>query len=235
MFEMRFLSWGIPRSILFLMGTFPLAFALVFHSLAPVFLVFGLLVTVLWVFLISRGFYVFTKVYLWCMLAGLSAELVFAFRNRNPIQMIAAMACVLIFLYSFQWLEKQVARACLDPAVKWYEGLPKLFPRVALEVLIQDQWRRASLRRIDDHGLFLFVHDSESESSHFRGGLQSRKALYPIRIRYRDLVFEGDALLQSVFRDRWLGMGLQIKPKDLYHFSQYGKIVQILKGEGYAT
>jgi hypothetical protein len=66
-------------------------------------------------------------------------------------------------------------------------------------------------------------------------GKTIKNTIVSVKIRYRDLEFEGEAGLKSVFRDRWLGMGLQIQPKDLYHFTQYGKIVQNLKGEGYAT
>jgi hypothetical protein len=235
MFEMRFFAWGLPRWILFLMGVFPLAFAMVFHSLHPLFLVFGVLLTVCWVFLISRGFYAVTRIYLWLMLSGLSAELVFALKNKNLIQVTAAAICVPVFLYSYHWLEEQIRRAFLAPDVKWYEGLPKFFPRVSVEIFWKNEWRRASLRRIDDLGLFLFIQDSEMDSREFRITRSVKNSVYPVRISYRDRLFEGDAGVRSVFRDRWLGMGLQIRPKDLYHFSQYGKIVQILKGEGYAT
>jgi hypothetical protein len=234
MFEMRFMSWGLPRSILFLMSVSPILFARIFHDFHSAFLTAGLVLAVFWVFLITRGFYVFSRIYLWLMLSGLSAELVFALRDKNFIQMGAAIVFVLLFLFGYHWLEERIARAQFDPSVQWYEGLPKLYPRVEIEVQWKDQWRRALLRKIDDHGIFLFLQDSEHEAETIRFNRQLKKTGVGLKIRYRDHQFEGDARLQSIFCDRWLGMGLQIQPKDLYHFTQYGKIVQTLKGEGYA-
>jgi hypothetical protein len=231
---MRFLSWGLPRSILFLMAIIPVCFARAFHVFHPAFFIAGIILAVFWVFFIVRGFYLFTRIYLWLMLAGLTAELLYALRDKNFVQMVSAIIIVLIFLYGYHWLEDRVARAQYSPDVKWYEGLPKLFPRVQLEVLWKDQWRQAGLRKIDDYGLFVFLHQSEAEVSEIRLNRELKETPVKFRIRYREQFFEGDAGLKSLFCDRWLGLGLQIQPKDLYDFTQYGKIVQILKGESYA-
>ncbi len=235
MFEMRFFSWGLSRFLLFLIGAFPLAFTFSFHSVRSELLALGLMLAVMWVFFLSRGFYFFTKIYSWLALTGLTLELINALRDKNLLQMIAAIVCVLLFLFSFQWLERQIGKAQYSPDVKWYEGLPKFFPRVQVDVLWNDQWQKASLRKIDDHGLFVFLQQSEEVSQKLKLGKTIKNTIVSVKIRYRDLEFEGEAGLKSVFRDRWLGMGLQIQPKDLYHFTQYGKIVQNLKGEGYAT
>jgi hypothetical protein len=122
--------------------------------------------------------------------------------------------------------------------IRTFDGLrayPSFFPRVQVEVFWEEKWYRASLRKIDDYGLFLFLQDSESLSKDLKVNQRLRKTVLPLKIQYRDHAFEGDAKLQSVFYERWLGMGLQICPKDLYHFTQYSKIVQNLKGEAYAT
>lgn len=239
MFELflntRFISWGISRLILFFMGILPLLFALTFHAVSPEMIVLGLLVAVLWVFFLSRGFYRFTKVYFWTVLTGLTLELIFALRDKNFFQMTCGIVCVATFLASFQWLERQMGLAQHNPGIKWFEGLPQFFPRVQVEVFWREKWHRASLRKIDHHGMFLFLQQSEAESAAFRVNRTSKKSVLPLKLQYRDHVFEGDAKLQSVFYERWLGMGLQICPKDLYHFTQYSKVVQNLKGEGYAT
>jgi len=235
LFKFRFQTWGISKSLLFLMGIFPVLFTLAFHPVRPELAAVGVVASIFWVFLLSRGFYILAKLYFWFILSGLTFELVYALKYKNFVQMTTATVCVLIFLFSFQWLERQLARAQYDPDVKWYEGLPKLFPRVHIEVFWNEEWHQASLRKIDDFGLFLFLQKSESQVEEFRLNRQSRAASLPVKIRYRDHQFEGEAGLKSVFLDRWLGMGLQIRPKDLYHFTQYGKIVQNLKGEGYAT
>lgn len=235
MFETRFVSWGISRWLLFLMGIFPLLFILAFYSVSPELIVAGLLVAVLWVFFLSRGFYRFTKIYFWGILCGLTLELILALRDKNFMQMLVGLLCVLTFLGFFQWLEKQMGLAQHNPGIRWFEGLPSFFPRVQIEVFWGEKWYRASLRKIDDFGMFLFLQESESLSVGLKVNKQLRKTVLPIKIQYRDHSFEGNAKLQSVFYERCLGMGLQICPKDLYHFTQYGKIVQNLKGEGYAT
>lgn len=234
-FEFRFWSWGIPKSILFLIGFFPVLFALVFRPVRPELAILGILFSLSWVFLISRGFYILTRFYFWLILSGLTFQLVLALKDRSFFQMFTAIICVLIFLFSFQWLERQLSRAQYSPGVKWYEGLPKLFPKVHVEVFWNQEWRPANLRKIDDYGLFLFLQKSEVDVEDFQLTRLIRKANLPLKIRYRDHQFEGEAGIKSVFLDRWLGLGLQIQPKDLYHFTQYGKIVQNLKGEGYAT
>ncbi len=235
MFEIRFVSWGISRFILLLMGLFPMLFILPFHNSSPELLVSGILLAVAWVFLLSRGFYRFSKVYFWSVLAGLTFELVFALRDKNFIQMITEILCVITFLILFHWLERQLERAQYSPNVKWYEGLPQFFPKVQIEVYWKEQWYRASLRKIDDYGMFLFLQQSEQDAKSLKVTRSLKKTVLPIKILYRDHSFEGEAHLKSVFYERWLGMGLQISPKDLYHFTQYSKIVQNLKGEGYAT
>jgi len=231
----RFVSWGISRALLFFMGVLPLLFVLAFHVVTPIVIGIGLLVAVLWVFFLSRGFYRFTQFYFWTILAGLTMELVFALRDKNFFQMTSGIVCVAVFLIFFQWLEKQIALAQHNPGIRWYEGLPQFFPRVQVEVYWGEKWYRASLRKIDHHGMFLFLQQSEQESAKLKLNRATRKSLLPLKLQYRDQVFEGDAKLQSVFYERWLGMGLQICPKDLYHFTQYSKIVQKLKGEDYAT
>lgn len=235
MFETRFISWGINRYILFLMGVFPLFFMVAFHSVAPEVIVGGLFLAVLWVFFLSRGIYRFTKIYFWTVLAGFTIELVLALRDKDFVQMSVGILCVVIFLALFHWLERQMERAQHNPAIRWYEGLPQFFPKVQIEVFWQDQWHKASLRKIDDFGMFLFLQQSEELARGLKLSPAMRKSVLPLKVQYRDHSFEGDAKLQSVFNERWLGMGLQICPKDLYHFTQYSKIVQNLKGEGYAT
>jgi hypothetical protein len=234
-FEFRFYSWGISKSFLFLIGFFPVLFALAFRPVLPELAFLGVLFSLSWVFLISRGFYILTRIYFWLILSGLTLQLVFALQDRSFLQMFTAMICVLIFLFSFQWLERQLSRAQYSPGVKWYEGLPKIFPKVQIEVFWKEKWHQASLRKIDDYGMFLFLQRSEEDAEAFELSRQIRKMKLGLKIRYRDHQFEGEAGVKSVFIDRWLGFGLQICPKDLYHFTQYGKIVQNLKGEGYAT
>lgn len=235
MFETRFISWGISRQALFLMGIFPLCFLLTFHSIAPEVVVAGVLLSVLWVFFLSRGFYRFTKIYFWSILGGLTVELVFALRDKNFVQMGFGIASMLAFLGAFHWLEKQMAKAQFNPDIQWFEGLPRFFPKVQIDICWEEKWYRGSLRRIDDQGMFLFLQQSEEESKKLRVNKAVKNSVLPVKLQYREHVFVGDAKLQSVFYERWLGMGLQICPKDLYHFTQYSKIVQNLKGEGYAT
>ncbi len=235
MFETRFISWGISRWILFLMGIFPLLFVSAFHFISPELIIAGLLLAVLWVFFLSRGFYRFTKFYFWCLLSGLTLELILALRDKNFFQMGIGIACVITFLAFFQWLERQMGRAQHNPGIRWFEGLPQFFPRVQIEVFWKEKWHRASLRKIDDYGMFLFLQQSGSEAEQLKVNQSVRNTVLTLKIQYREHTFEGDAKLQSVFYERWLGMGLQICPKDLYHFTQYSKIVQNLKGEGYAT
>ena len=206
-----------------------------FHTVSLGLVVIGLLVAVLWVFFLSRGFYRFTRIYFGTVLFGLTFELILALRDKNFAQMITGIVCVITFLAMFNWLENQMNRAQHNPGIRWFEGLPQFFPRVQIEVFWREKWHRASLRKIDDYGMFLFLQQSGYESENLRVNQKVKKSVLPIKLQYRGQAFEGDAKLQSVFYERWLGMGLQICPKDLYHFTQYSKIVQNLKGEGYAT
>jgi hypothetical protein len=169
------------------------------------------------------------------VLIGLTLELIFALRDKNFLQMIAGILSVVAFLTFFQWLEKQMALAQHNPGIRWYEGLPQFFPRVQVDVFWNEKWFKASLRKIDNYGMFLFLQQSEDESVSLTVNKSLKESLMLLKIQYRGQIFEGNAKLQSVFFSRWLGMGLQICPKDLYHFTQYSKIVQNLKGEGYAT
>ena len=235
MFDRRFFCWGIPRWILFLMGVLPILFVTLFYKVSPEIVVTGLVLAMLWVFFLSRGLYWVTKLYFWLSLSGLTLELIFALREKNFIQMTSGIVCVAVFLIFFQWLERQMVRAQNNPGILWFEGLPRFFPRVQVEVFWDEKWFRASLRKIDHQGMFLFLQQSEQEAENIKMGHSLRKSMIPFKLQYRDLVFSGDAKLQSVFYERWLGMGLQICPKDLYHFTQYSKIVQNLKGEDYAT
>lgn len=235
MFETRFLCWGISRWILFFMGVLPVLFVAIFHAIPVEFAVLGLVLAVFWVFFMSRGYYRFSHVYFWTCLSGLTLELIFALREKNFVQMAAGIACVAVFLGLFHWLERQMNRAQHNPDVRWFEGLPQFLPRVKMEVFWNDKWYQASLRKIDHHGIFVFLQKSEQEARHFRLKPSMKHGFFPIKLQYRDHEFIGDARLRSVFNERWLGMGLQICPKDLYHFTQYSKIVQNLKGEGYAT
>lgn len=234
MFENRFFSWGISTRILFFIGIFPLLFVLVFHPISPEWVVMGILFAVFWVFILSRGFYRFSKYFFSSVLLGLTLELIIALRDKNYIQMTMGIICVIAFMSLFYWLEGQMKRAQHNPGIRWYEGLPQFFPKVKIEVFWNGKWFRASLRKIDDHGMFVFLQQSEYESEVFRINGKVRKSVLPLKVQYRDYSFEGEAKLQSVFYERWLGMGLQICPKDLYHYTQYSKIVQNLKGEGYA-
>jgi hypothetical protein len=127
MFETRFISWGISRWLLFFMGIFPLLFVLGFHTVSPELVVVGLLVAVLWVFFISRGFYRFIQIYFWAMMCGLTLEMILALREKNFILMLIGIICVLTFLLFFQWLEKQTRRAQHHPNIRWFEGLPQFF------------------------------------------------------------------------------------------------------------
>ena len=149
--------------------------------------------------------------------------------------MMSGIICVAVFLIFFQWLEQKIHLAQYNPGIRWFEGLPQFFPRVKLEVYWGGKWHKASLRKIDHQGMFLFLQPAEDSSLKIESRRVTRKSLLPLKLQYRDHFFEGDAKLQSVFYERWLGMGLQICPKDLYHFTQYSKIVQNLKGEDYAT
>jgi hypothetical protein len=235
MFETRYVSWGISKVILFVMGLLPLLFVLAFHEVSLELVISGIFLALFWVFVISRGYYQFSKIYFWGVLSVLTVELIFALRDKNFIQMSLGILFVLSLLALFDWLEKQMVRAQYSPGIKWYEGLPQFFPKVQIEVFWDQQWHRASLRRIDDFGMFVFLQKSEQVSGSLKVDSTLKKSTLPLKIQYRDHFFEGDAKLQSVFYERWLGMGLQICPKDLYHFTQYSKIVQNLKGEGYAT
>ena len=235
MFETRFVSWGISRAVLLFMGVLPLLFILAFHTVSMPLVVMGLSIALLWVFFLTRGYYRFTQLYFGSVLFGLTLELILALRDKNFVQMMTGIICVITFLAMFYWLEGQMKRAQHNPGVQWFEGLPQFFTKVQVEVFWQEKWYRASLRKIDDYGMFLFLQQSESESENLRVNQKLKKSVLPLKLQYRGQTFEGDAKLQSVFYERWLGMGLQICPKDLYHFTQYSKIVQILKGEGYAT
>ena len=223
MVETRFISWSIHPWVLGLIGLYPLLFAFLFHSMTPEGLLIGILGIVFWVFFVTRGLYRWTQIYFWMTLGWFVFELIMAFSQKNIVAMVYGFVGVGGLLVIAHHLSNRFKRSYSHPQIQWFEGLPQFANRVKVSVFHQDTWMPAHLKVIDHYGIFIFMPTPIAKA----------KSVL-VRLEYGEHRFEGDFALKSLFYAEWLGLGLQILPKDLYHFNQYGNLVRQLKGENYA-
>ena len=184
-----------------------------------------------WITLLKRGVFQSRYALYILILIELGYETMSAMMVRDLNRMGLGLGLVLIMTWVYRWLEQRVKTAHLNPGVKWYEGLPRLLPRVSARVKIKDQEYRAQVRSLDHEGIFLFIEECKREDWK---SLRMKNIEFSLIFRTRQL--EGEGRLTSLFmeqdRDEMPGIGLQFSPKDLYHFNQYTALVEELRGEG---
>lgn len=247
---MRFRVWGINYLQLWSIATVPLLFwvgfrlndqrDVLFSSLfalyrpfviwaLPIYFVFSFA----WIYLLKRG--VFRSRNAFYALCGIQLvyELVTAVFERGFSRIGLGLVFLLFMAAIYRWLESRVTSAELNPQVEWFEGAPKVYPRVEAKIKIGDQWFEAQVRRIDPKGLFVFLKNWDQDMKLLRS-----RTPVEFELQFRAQQVDGEAKVASLFmnseaQSQKPGIGLQFSPKDLYHLSQYTALVESLKGEGY--
>ncbi len=233
---MRFRIWGIGIITLFVIAFMPLALWALFNQTVSKstwiwILPFFTLWSSVWIYLFRRGWFPIRFGFYGMSFSLVLVELVNALYHRQVGRVGGVILGFTILVLLYQWLENQVASAPLNAMIPWHEGDPKVLPKVRARIQLKDQWFDAQVRRIDQKGLFVIFKEA---------GIQETFKFKPwqkvqFQLDFDDYHSEGDSRIVSMFLTNSIGLGLQIRPKDLYHFSQYTRLVERLKGEGYAS
>jgi hypothetical protein len=228
---MRLRVFGVPKIILIAFGLFPLALWSAFHfnaiwfrkEEAYWFLSLGIILCSVFTYCFRRGLFAIRYLIYGAIVLEILAELVPSAMERDFVTHGWALLALLVSIAAGNWLEKKVGAAYLNPGTQWFEGAPKILPRVEARIKMDQEWVGAGVRRIDEQGLFLLV---EAGTPYRRGQTME------FELNFAQEKVRGNGRLRSCFLGEKLGFGLQFLPEDLYHFSQYTSLVKRLRGEG---
>ena len=192
----------------------------------PVYFLFSLS----WIYLIKRGIFSARYALYSVLIAGLGYELVSAVMDRSFGRIGLGLLLLLMMVVVYRWLNGKIESAQINPQIEWFEGDPKTLPNLKARIKIGEEWCDATVRRMDQKGVFVFFNQWATDLKPFRP-----RAPVSFEFRFRGHTVEGEGKMMSFFvaSQHKPGIGLQFLPKDLYHFSQYTALVESLKGEGY--
>jgi hypothetical protein len=244
---MRFRVWGISLIQLWMTALLPVVFWILFRwheqSEVSVLSVFRLyrptlvwaipvyfLFSLSWIYLVKRGLFTARYALYTVLVASLAFELVSAVGDRSFGRIGLGLIFLLTMVMVYRWLNGKIESAQINPRIEWFEGEPKTLPNLKARIKIQEEWFEATVRSMDQKGVFIFLSQWGKDLKSFRP-----RTRVEFEFEFRDKRVEGEGKMTSFFvaSQQKPGIGLQFLPKDLYHFSQYTALVESLKGEGY--
>ena len=228
---MRLRIFGIPKILLFFLGLLPTLIWCGFHLnsvladkkiLANASAIGGVL-AFFFLYFFSRGFFKIRYFILTLSTLVISEVVISSMIQRDFARLVLSLFVFGAGAVCAFWLDRRVHSADINPKLHWFEGDPKLLPRIEGRLKFGDIWQKGHLRSIDRNGFFIFLDASST--------LFPKRRLH-FELKFRDLHVEGVAKINAYFYGSRPGFGLQFSPKDFYHFSQYTTLVERLKGEG---
>jgi hypothetical protein len=228
---MRLRIFGVPKYILIAYGLFPLMLWSAFHLNSIYYhreeafwaFGFGLLVCSIFTYSFRRGIFSIRYLIYAAITFEILVELLPSVLERDFATLGGTLLALLVSIGVGAWLEGKVGAAFLNPQATWFEGEPKVLPKVKARIRLGDAWIPAGLRRIDERGLFLLL----DAGTNYKKGQKIE-----FELTYLGEPVQGEGKLRACFLGEKLGFGLQFYPKDLYHFNQYTTLVKRLRGEG---